>query len=166
MVNTRWQNAKSDANTSKPVFSKEQNDLLIQQVHEYSLHATGEYLFNLFVVCLNDSSTEADMKTSYCSMALQFHPDKNIGLDTSKTLSMINKAQDGFEDTLSTNDASREEERVRAAEDEISIPYDSESSNISSEPASSSSKESTLPAKHTNNNEETPLKKNHPRPWT
>ena len=44
----------------------------------------------------------------------------------------------------------------------ISIPsdnnYDSESSNTSSEQVSSSSKESTLPAKHTNENEETPLK--------
>ena len=43
-----------------------------------------------------------------------------------------------------------------------SIPYDnnsdSESSVTSSEPASSSSKESTLPAKHTDDNEESPLK--------
>ena len=55
MVNTRLQNAKADANPSNPVFSKEQNDLLIQNVHEYSLHATGEKL-NLFVLDLNDSS--------------------------------------------------------------------------------------------------------------
>ena len=81
-------------------------------------------------------------------------------------MSMINEAKDGLEDTLRTNDASREEERVRAAEDEISIPSDSESSDISSEPSSVSSKESTLPAKHTNDNEETPLGKTHPRPWT
>ena len=81
---------------------------------------------------------------------------------------MINEAKYGLEYQLRTNDASREEERVRAAEYEISIPsdhnYDLESSDTSSEPASSSSKESTLPAKHTNDNEETPLKKNHPRP--
>ena len=69
MANTRRQNAKADANPSKPVFRKEQNDLLIQKVHDYSLHATGENL-NLFVLALNESSTEADMKTTYRSMAL------------------------------------------------------------------------------------------------
>ena len=37
MVNTRRQNEKADANPSKPVFSKAQNDLLIQKMHEYSL---------------------------------------------------------------------------------------------------------------------------------
>ena len=52
MVNTRQQNAKADANPSKPVFSKEQNELLIQKVQEYSLHATGE-MFNSFVLRLN-----------------------------------------------------------------------------------------------------------------
>ena len=55
-----------------------------------------------------------------------------------------------------------EEERLQAAKDEISIPSvhnsDSESSDTSYEPESSSSKESTLPAKHTDDNEETPLK--------
>ena len=54
-----------------------------------------------------------------------------------------------------------EEECVQAAEDDISIPYDhnsdSKSSDTSSEPASPSSKESTLPAKPTDDNEETPL---------
>ena len=48
MVNIRQKNAKVDANPSKPVFSKEQNDLLIQQVHEYSLHATVKYSLNNF----------------------------------------------------------------------------------------------------------------------
>ena len=85
-------------------------------------------------------------------------------------MKMINEAKDGLEDTLSTNDASREEDCVWAAEDDIIISsddnYDSESSNTSSEPATSSSKVSTLPAKQTNDNEETPLKKTHPRPWT
>ena len=74
---------------------------------------------NLFFLGLNDSSTEAETKTAYRSMALRFHPDKNIGLDTSNMMSMINEAKDGLEDTLRTNDASREEERVRAAEDAI-----------------------------------------------
>ena len=94
MVNTRRQNAKADANTSKPVFSKEQNDLKTQQVHEYSLHATCQYSLNKFVLGLNESSTEADMRTSYRSMASRFHPDKNIGLDTTKMMTMINEAKD------------------------------------------------------------------------
>ena len=97
MVNTRRKNAKADANPSKPVFSKEENDLLIQKDHEYSLHATVEYSLNLFVLGLNESSTEADMKTAYRSMALRFHPDKNIGLDTSTMMVMINEAKDEFE---------------------------------------------------------------------
>ena len=37
MIKTRRQNAKADANPSKTVFSKEQNDLKINQVQEYSL---------------------------------------------------------------------------------------------------------------------------------
>ena len=106
MVNIRQQNAKVDANPSKPVFSKEQNNLLIQKVHKYSLHATDEKL-NLFVLGLNESSTEADMKTAYRSMALQFHPDKNIDVDTSKMMGMINEAKDGSKNTLRTNDAIR-----------------------------------------------------------
>ena len=61
MVYTRRQNAKADANPSKTVFIKEQNDLFIQRVQEYSLYAKGE-IFNLFVIGLNESSTEEDMK--------------------------------------------------------------------------------------------------------
>ena len=83
---------------------------------------------------------------------------------------MINEAKGGLEDTLRTNDASREEERVQTVEDAISLSYDensySETSDTSSELAASYNKASTLPAKHTNDNEETPLKKPHPRPWT
>ena len=99
-------------------------------------------------------------------MARRFHPDKNNGLDTTEMMKMINEAKEGWEDQMRSNDASREQERVRAAEDEISIPSISESSDTSSKPASSSSKESILPAKPTNDNEETPLKKTYPRPWT
>ena len=55
MVKTRQKNTKADTNPSKTVFSKEQNELLIQQVHEYSLHATGQYSLNLFVIVLNYS---------------------------------------------------------------------------------------------------------------
>ena len=157
MVNTRRQNAKADANPSKSVFSKEQNDLLILQVHEYSLHATGQYSLNKFVLGLNESSTEADIKTSYRSMAVRFHPDKNIGLDTSKMMVMINEAKDGLKNTLRNNDAIREAERVRAAEEMITLfsddNSDSETSETSSEPATSSNKASTFPAEHSTDNE-------------
>ena len=68
MVKTRRQNAKGDANPSKTVFIKEQNDLKIKQVQEFSLHAMGQYLLHLFALRLNDSSTEAEMKKG-----LSFH---------------------------------------------------------------------------------------------
>ena len=58
MVKTRWQNAKADANPNMKKFIKEQNDLKIKQVQEYSLHAAGQYPLNLFVLGLNYSWTE------------------------------------------------------------------------------------------------------------
>ena len=74
-------------------------------------------------------------------MACRFHPDKNIGLDTTKMIKMINTARFGLLDLLRDNYQTREEENVQAAEDEESIPSDhnsdSESSRTSSEPASS-----------------------------
>ena len=48
-------------------------------------------------------------------MARRFHPGKNIGLDTTEMMKMINEAKDGLEDQLRTNDASRKEEHVLAA---------------------------------------------------
>ena len=83
---------------------------------------------------------------------------------------MINKAKDGLENTLRTNDAIRGKERVCAAEDVITLlsddNSDSETRNTSSKPATSSNNASTFPAEHSTDNEEKPLKKNHPRPWT
>ena len=79
MVNTRLKNAKAGANPSKTVFSKEQNELLIQKVHEYSLHATGQYLLNKFVLGLNESSTEADMKNPIIPWLLDFTLTKILG---------------------------------------------------------------------------------------
>ena len=61
MVYTRRQNAKADANPSKTVFSKEQNDLFIQKFQEYSLYAKGEIL-NLFVPGLNENQKKKIQK--------------------------------------------------------------------------------------------------------
>ena len=47
------------------------------------------------------------MKITHRSMALQFHPEKNIGLDTSKMMRMRNEAKDGLKNTPRTNDAIR-----------------------------------------------------------
>ena len=103
-------------------------------------------------------------------MALRFHPDKNIGLDTSKMMIMINEDKDGLKKTPRTNDAIRKEERVHAEEDAITLSSDgnsdSETSDTSSEPVTSSNKASTFTAEHITENEEKPLKKTHPRPWT
>ena len=70
---------------------------------------------------------------------------------------MINMAKEGLQDQLRKNDAVREEKRYLAAEYVESIPsdhnFDSESSGTSSKPTSSSFKESTLSAKHTDENE-------------
>ena len=83
---------------------------------------------------------------------------------------MINKAKDGFKNTLRTNDTIREEERGHAAEYAITLlsddNSDSEISDASSEPATSSNKASTFPDEHSTDNEETPLKKTHPQSWT
>ena len=106
MVCTRRKNAKAGANPSKTVFSKEHNDLFIQKVQEFSLYAKVEIL-NLFVLGLNESSTEEDMKKAYRSMSLRFHPDKNIHEDASKVMQMINEAKEGLEDTLRNNDEIR-----------------------------------------------------------
>ena len=169
MVNTRRQNTKVYENPIKTVFSKEHNDLFIKKVQEYSLYSKGEKL-NLFVLGLNKSSTKEDMKKAYRFMSLRFHPDKNIHEDASKVMKMINEDKEGFKDTLRNNDAIGEEERVRMAEETIILSSDensdSETSKISSEPATSSNKSSTFPAEHNSDNEETPLEKAHAGPWT
>ena len=48
-----------------------------KKVQKYSLNSKGKTL-NLFVLGLNESSTEEDMKKSYHSMSLRFHPDKKF----------------------------------------------------------------------------------------
>ena len=63
MIYTERQNAKAGANPSKTVFRKEQNNLFIQKFNKYYLHEKGENL-HLFVLGLNESSTETYMKTT------------------------------------------------------------------------------------------------------
>ena len=62
MVKSRRKNAKADASPSMTKFSKEQNDLKIKQVQEFSRHAAGSYPLNLYVLGLNYSSTEVETK--------------------------------------------------------------------------------------------------------
>ena len=135
----------------------------MKEVREFSANtATGQYHLNLNVLGLNYYSTFVEMIKGYRSMARRFHPDNNYGFDTTEMMTMINMTKGGLQYQLRKNDAVREEERDVAAEDVESIPSDhnsdSGSSDTSSKPASSSSKESTLPAKHTDDNEEPPLK--------
>ena len=96
-------------------------------------------------------------------MSLWSHPDKNIHEDASKMMGMLNEAKEGLKNTLRNNDSIREAERVRAAEETISLSSDdssdSETSDTSSELAASYNKASTLPAEHITDNEETPLEK-------
>ena len=134
----------------------------MKEVREFAANtATGQYHLNLHVLGLNYSSTFVEMIKCYRSMARRFHPDLNCGYDTTEMMTMINMAKEGLQNQLRKNDGVREEERYLAAEDVESIPSDhhsdSESSGTSSKPASSSSKESTLSAKHTDDNEESPF---------
>ena len=163
MVITRQQNATAEVNPSTTKFSKDQNYLKMKELQEFvANNAGGQYDLDLHVLGLNNHSTFAEMIKGYRSMARGFHPENNYRFDTIEVMTMINTDKELLQDQLCKNDALQEKERVQAAEDYILIPSDhnsdSESSGTSSKPASSSSKESTLPAKHTDDNEETPLK--------
>ena len=64
-------------------FSKEQNDLKMKELREYSANnAVGQYDLNLHFFGLNYSSTFVEMIKGYRSMARRFHPDNNYGFDT------------------------------------------------------------------------------------
>ena len=87
MVITRQQNATAEANPSVTKFSKEQNDLNMKELQEFSANtATGQYHLNLHVLGLNYSSTFEEMIKGYRSMARRFHPDNNYGFDTTETM--------------------------------------------------------------------------------
>ena len=90
-------------------------------------------------------------------MSLRLHRDKNIYEDASKMMGMINEAKEGLKNTLHNNDAIREEQHVRMEEETIILASNdnsnSETSEISSEPATSSNKASTFPAGINSDNE-------------
>ena len=73
-------------------------------------------------------------------------------------MGIINEAKEGLKNTLRNNDTITEEERVHMAEETISISSDdnsdSETSETSSKPATSSNKASSFPAEHITDNEE------------
>ena len=73
---------------------------------------------------------------------------------------MTNEAKEGLKNTLHNNDAIREEEHVRVAEEMIKLlsddNSDSETSKTSSEPAISSNKASKFTAEHITDNEQNP----------
>ena len=99
-------------------FSKEQNELKMKEVREFSANTeTGQYHLNLHVLGLNYSPTFVEMITGYRSTARRFHPDNNFGFDTSEMMTMINMAKEGLQYQLQKNDAVREEERDLAAQD-------------------------------------------------
>ena len=54
MVKTRHQNATAESNPSVTKFSKEQNDLKIEEVQEFAAcHVSSPFIFNLYVLGLN-----------------------------------------------------------------------------------------------------------------
>ena len=59
------------------------------------------------VPCLNESSTEDDLKEAYFKLSLLSHPDKNKHPQASAAFLMINKAKQVLEDVLHHNYAMR-----------------------------------------------------------
>ena len=59
------------------------------------------------VLGLNESSTEDYIKTFYCKLALQSHPDKNKHPQDSAVMVILNEAKEGLEDILHYNYAMR-----------------------------------------------------------
>ena len=101
MVITRQKNETSEANISVTKFSKEQNDLKMKELQEYTANdAVDQYHLNLHVLGLNNHSTFAEMIKAYRSMARRFHPDNNYGFDTTEMMTMINTARYGLQDQL------------------------------------------------------------------
>ena len=110
MVTTRGKNATAEAIPSVTKFTKEQNDFKMKECQQYATKKPlDQYHLNLYVLDFNSNSTSTELNKAYLSMARRFHPDKNIGLDTTKMMTMINTAKDGLLDRLCDNDQARGE---------------------------------------------------------
>ena len=80
MVKTSQQNATAEANPSVTKFSKEQNDLKITEVQEFAAcHASGPFILNLYVLGLNYSSREVEMKKPIIPLLVDFTLTKILG---------------------------------------------------------------------------------------
>ena len=89
MVTTRGQNATAEAIPSVTKFTKEQNDFKMKQCQKYAAkEPLDQYQLDLYVLDLNSNSTITEFNKAYRSMARIFHPDNNIGLDTTKMMTM------------------------------------------------------------------------------
>ena len=130
MVTTRGKNATTDSNPSVTKFTKEQNDFKMKQCQQYAAkEPLDQYELNLYVLHFNYNSTITELNKAYRSMARRFHPEKNIELDATLMMRMINTAKFGLLYLLRENYQIREEENVQAAEDEESDGIDSSSSS-------------------------------------
>ena len=67
---------------------------------------------NYHVFCLNESSTEDDLKITYCKLALRSHPDKNKHPQASANFCMINETNQGLEYVLRHNAAMRRTQEI------------------------------------------------------
>ena len=79
------------------------------------------------------------MKKAYCSLDLQFHPDKNKHSQVTEVMRMIIEAKENLESKLRHNDAIEEDERVRmdAMREEECVRMAQNNILISSESSSS-----------------------------
>ena len=76
----------------RTVFTQEQNELFVQRVVQYSQDLGGEVLHH-HILCLNESSTEDDLKKPHRKLALRSHPDKNKNPQASADFCMINEGE-------------------------------------------------------------------------
>ena len=57
----------------------------MKQCQQYAAkEPLDQYQLNLYVLDLDFNSTITEFNKAYCTMARRFHPNKNIGLDTTE----------------------------------------------------------------------------------
>ena len=95
-------------NTRRPVFTREQNNLFIQQFLQYYQKNEIDEL-HYHVIGFNESSTEDDIKKAYRYLAIIFYPDKNQHSQVTEVMKIINEAKEEQESKLHHNYEIREE---------------------------------------------------------